>query len=103
MRNVLGKIEGKKKDEIVIVGAHYNHLGYNPMLDRDKIYNGAAAMLKSAVPVPCLLATGSARTYRDFRILGRRRKRIARFEVFCTGLSGHQKSEGVSEFRHDRP
>lgn len=41
MRNVLGKIEGKKKDEIVIVGAHYDHLGYDPMLDGDKIYNGA--------------------------------------------------------------
>ena len=41
MRNVLGKIEGKKKDEIVIVGAHYDHLGYDPMLDEDKIYNGA--------------------------------------------------------------
>lgn len=41
MRNVLGKIEGKNKNEIVIVGAHYDHLGYDPMLDGDKIYNGA--------------------------------------------------------------
>ncbi len=41
MRNVLVKIEGKKKDEIVVIGAHYDHLGYDPMLDGDKIYNGA--------------------------------------------------------------
>lgn len=41
MRNILVKIEGKNKDEIVIVGAHYDHLGYDPMLDGDKIYNGA--------------------------------------------------------------
>ena len=41
MRNVLAKIEGKNKDEIVIIGAHYDHLGLDPMLDGDKIYNGA--------------------------------------------------------------
>lgn len=41
MRNVLGKIEGKNKDEYVIVGAHYDHLGFDPMLDGDQIYNGA--------------------------------------------------------------
>lgn len=41
MRNVLAKIEGKNKDEIVIVGAHYDHLGIDPVLNGDKIYNGA--------------------------------------------------------------
>ena len=41
MRNVLAKIEGKNKDEIVIIGAHYDHLGIDPMLDGDQIYNGA--------------------------------------------------------------
>ena len=41
MRNVLGMIEGKNPNEIVIVGAHYDHLGYDPMLDGDQIYNGA--------------------------------------------------------------
>lgn len=41
MRNILVKIEGKRTDEIVILGAHYDHIGYDPMLDGDKIYNGA--------------------------------------------------------------
>ncbi len=41
MRNVLGMIPGKRSDEIIIVGAHYDHIGYDPMLDGDRIYNGA--------------------------------------------------------------
>lgn len=41
MRNVLGKIEGKNLGEIVIIGAHYDHLGVGPMLNGDQIYNGA--------------------------------------------------------------
>lgn len=41
MRNVLAKIDGKNKDEIVIIGAHYDHIGYDPMLDGDQIYNGS--------------------------------------------------------------
>ena len=34
-------IPGKKTDEYVVVGAHYDHEGMNPDLDGDKIYNGA--------------------------------------------------------------
>lgn len=41
MRNVLAKIEGKRKDEYVIIGAHYDHLGVDPKLNGDQIYNGA--------------------------------------------------------------
>lgn len=41
MRNILGKIEGKNPNEFVIIGAHYDHLGFDPMLDGDQIYNGA--------------------------------------------------------------
>lgn len=41
MRNILAKIEGKNPNEIVVVGAHYDHLGYDPMLVGDKIFNGA--------------------------------------------------------------
>jgi hypothetical protein len=40
--NVLGFIEGTdKKDEIVVVTAHYDHVGVDPNLPGDKIYNGA--------------------------------------------------------------
>lgn len=41
MRNVLGMIPGKNKNEYVIVGAHFDHLGIDPALDGDQIYNGA--------------------------------------------------------------
>lgn len=39
--NILGKIEGKNPDEAVIIGAHYDHLGVDPTLSGDMIYNGA--------------------------------------------------------------
>ena len=41
MRNVLVKIEGKRKDEIVIIGSHFDHLGLDATLEGDQIYNGA--------------------------------------------------------------
>lgn len=41
LNNVIGKIEGKRKDEFVIVGAHYDHLGIDTTLVGDQIYNGA--------------------------------------------------------------
>ena len=41
MKNVLGMIPGKNPNEYVIVGAHFDHLGIDPALDGDQIYNGA--------------------------------------------------------------
>lgn len=41
LNNILGMIEGKNPNEIVIVGAHYDHLGLDPFLEGDRIYNGA--------------------------------------------------------------
>ena len=41
LENILAKIEGKRADEYVIVGAHYDHLGIDPTLAGDCIYNGA--------------------------------------------------------------
>ncbi len=41
LNNVMAKIEGKNPNEYVIIGAHYDHLGVDPLLDGDKIYNGA--------------------------------------------------------------
>jgi hypothetical protein len=43
--NVLAYIEGtdpKLKDEVLIISAHYDHLGLNPALKGDQIFNGAA-------------------------------------------------------------
>lgn len=41
MKNVLAMIPGKNKEEYVIVGAHFDHLGIDPALEGDAIYNGA--------------------------------------------------------------
>lgn len=41
MRNVLGVIAGRRTDEYVVIGAHYDHLGTDPLLVGDAIYNGA--------------------------------------------------------------
>ncbi|MEO7724822.1 MAG: M28 family metallopeptidase [Chthoniobacterales bacterium] len=42
--NVVGRLEGsdpQKKDEYIIYSAHWDHLGRNPKLQGDQIYNGA--------------------------------------------------------------
>ncbi|MDR0825386.1 MAG: M20/M25/M40 family metallo-hydrolase [Prevotella sp.] len=41
MRNVLGCIRGRHADEVVIIGAHYDHLGIKKNSPNDSIYNGA--------------------------------------------------------------
>ena len=41
LRNVLAMIPGEHSDEYVVVGAHFDHLGTDRMLEGDKIYNGA--------------------------------------------------------------
>ncbi|MFV0538632.1 MAG: M20/M25/M40 family metallo-hydrolase [Dysgonomonas sp.] len=42
MHNVLGYIRGKNANEVVIVGAHYDHLGLRRApIDNDSIFNGA--------------------------------------------------------------
>ena len=62
MRNILAKIEGRNPEEIVITGAHYDHLGYDPMLKGDQIYNGAddnASGVQAVLQVArAFLATG---------------------------------------------
>ncbi|MDR0814460.1 MAG: M20/M25/M40 family metallo-hydrolase [Bacteroidales bacterium] len=41
LQNVLGFIEGQRKDEYVVVGAHYDHLDIDEFLAGDRIFNGA--------------------------------------------------------------
>jgi putative aminopeptidase FrvX len=41
LRNVTGYIEGHKKDEYIVIGAHYDHVGVDELLVGDQIYNGA--------------------------------------------------------------
>ena len=41
LNNILGWIPGERTDEYVIIGAHFDHIGYDPTLAGDQIYNGA--------------------------------------------------------------
>lgn len=41
LANVAGKIEGKRKDEIVLFSAHYDHIGIMQPVEGDSIANGA--------------------------------------------------------------
>ena len=41
LQNVVGYIEGERKDEYTVIGAHYDHLGVDDLLVGDRIYNGA--------------------------------------------------------------
>jgi Zn-dependent M28 family amino/carboxypeptidase len=41
LRNVVGYLEGQRKDEYVVIGAHYDHVGVDKLLVGDQIYNGA--------------------------------------------------------------
>ena len=41
MKNVLAMIPGKNTNEYVIMGAHFDHVGCDPDLEGDSIYNGA--------------------------------------------------------------
>lgn len=41
LKNVLGMIPGKRSTEFVVVGAHFDHVGFDRDLEGDQIYNGA--------------------------------------------------------------
>lgn len=41
LKNILGVIPGKISNEIIVIGAHYDHLGIAPGAVGDSIYNGA--------------------------------------------------------------
>jgi Zn-dependent M28 family amino/carboxypeptidase len=64
--NVLGAIPGSDpalRDEVVIVGAHYDHLGIGRALEGDSIYNGAdddASGVVASLGIAAALRAGSA-------------------------------------------
>ena len=41
LNNILAVIPGKNRDEYVVVGAHYDHLGIGDAVDGDSCFNGA--------------------------------------------------------------
>lgn len=57
LQNVIGSIEGRRKDEFVVVGAHFDHVGVDELLVGDRIYNGAD---DNAASVAALLQVAQA-------------------------------------------
>ena len=55
MFNVIGVLEGKsKKDEYVVISAHYDHLGVKKEGEGDMIYNGADDDASGTTAVSCI-------------------------------------------------
>lgn len=87
-RNVIGYIEGADpvlKDEYIVIGAHYDHLGYRGEGDKAVIYNGADDN-----------ASGTAAMMEIARRLKQKEGQLARTVVFAAfdaeevGLHGSQ-------------
>ncbi|MDR3367086.1 MAG: M20/M25/M40 family metallo-hydrolase [Prevotellaceae bacterium] len=68
LQNVLGYVEGQKKDEYVVLGAHYDHIGADELLVGDRVYNGAddnASGVAVALQVAKALAAGGEKPLRS--------------------------------------
>jgi hypothetical protein len=57
LQNVVGYIEGERKEEYLVIGAHYDHLGVDELLVGDQIYNGTD---DNAASVAALLQVAGA-------------------------------------------
>jgi hypothetical protein len=71
LQNVIGLIEGKKTDEFVLIGAHYDHVGVDNLLVGDRIYNGAddnASGVAALLQIAQALAVGSEKPQRSIII-----------------------------------
>jgi Zn-dependent M28 family amino/carboxypeptidase len=68
LQNVLGYIEGQRKDEYVVIGAHYDHLGVDEFLVGDPIFNGAddnAASVAAVLQVAKVFAINGIKPLRS--------------------------------------
>lgn len=95
MANVLGMIKGKKPNEVVIVGAHYDHLGMDEYLHGDQIYNGAD---DNASGVSAVLQLAKA-----FKTSGKQPERTIIFAFWDgeeRGLLGSKYFTDQCDFRH---
>ena len=82
--NVVARVEGsdpRLKDEYVVYSAHWDHLGQDPTLPNDQIYNGA---IDNAVGTAQLLEIA-----RSFAILGRKPKRSVLFIAVTAEEKGY--------------
>jgi hypothetical protein len=93
--NVVGLIEGedeKLKDEVIIVGAHYDHVGYiTGTMGKDSIYNGADDNASGTV--------GMIEVAKAFALNKKKPKRSLLFIAFC----GEEKGLLGSRYYVDNP
>ena len=103
LRNVMGKITGKKPDEIVVIGAHYDHLGLDPLLDTDKIYNGAddnASGVAAVLQIARAFVTSGVQPERTiiFALWDGEEKGLLGSEYFMQTFSDPKKIKGYLNF-----
>ncbi len=56
-RNIIGKIEGERDDELIIVGAHYDHMGkYNGQVFNGADDNGSGTVAVMSIARACMAA-----------------------------------------------
>ena len=68
LANILGWIPGERTDEYVVIGAHFDHIGYDPTLAGDQIYNGAddnASGVSAALQIARAFATAGQKPLRN--------------------------------------
>lgn len=88
LSNVVGKIEGKRKDEIVLFSAHYDHLGIRGT-EGDTIYNGANDDASGTTAVIALA--------KYFKEMGKQPERTIMFAAFTAEEGGGYGSTYFSQ------
>ncbi|WP_420387219.1 M28 family metallopeptidase [Roseivirga sp.] len=88
LSNVVGKIEGKRTDEVVLFSAHYDHLGIRGT-EGDTIYNGANDDASGTTAVITL-----AKYFKD---MGKKPERTIMFAAFTAEEGGGYGSTYFSQ------
>ncbi|MBK8945807.1 MAG: M28 family peptidase [Ignavibacteriae bacterium] len=92
-RNVIGilKPDNETKDEVIIISAHYDHLGIGPNVNGDSIYNG---VLDNAVGISALIELA--------KILKQNQYLLERTIIFIA-VTGEEKGLLGSTYYTDHP
>lgn len=103
LSNVMARIEGRNPDEVVIIGAHYDHLGVDPLLDGDMIYNGAddnASGVAATLQIARAFVTSGVQPERTiiFAFWDGEEKGLLGSEYFMQSVSDPEKIKGYINF-----
>lgn len=89
LSNVTGKITGNRENEIVLFGAHYDHLGIREGMEGDNLFNGANDDASGTTAVITLA--------KYFAAMGKKPERTIVFVAFTAEESGGYGSKHFSE------